>query len=381
MREKIRKLPLGLIILTILALTGFASVICRYLFGLGAVSNMSDGRGWGMWIGFDLYCGVALAAGGFTTAAIVYIFGGEKYHSVARPAILTAFLGYLLVILALLVDLGEPWYIWHAIIYWNIHSPLFEVAMCVMTYTFVLALEFSPAVFERLHWNVPLKIIHAIEIPLIILGICLSTLHQSSLGSMLLMMPTTLHPIWYTPILPILFYFSALAVGPAVVMFESTITGKSMGHEQNHEVMEGLGKIIPWILGIYLMLKVGDLLVRGNFGLVFTDFPHNILWWAEMLIGVILPIILFSIKKFRRSNTRLFWGAALVVLGLIINRFNVSLINLQMRPGYTYFPSWVEIATSVGLFADAMLVIWLAYKVFPMIKHSQHDSPTALKQD
>ena len=172
MMKNKRLFPLGTTILTGVVILGLIPIILRYLNGLGAISNLSDGRAWGLWISFDLYCGVALAAGGFTLAGAVYIFNLKKYHPVVRPAILTAFLGYTLVILALLVDLGQPWYIWHALIYWNIHSPLFEVAVCVMTYTTVLALEFSPAVFERLNWHVPLRIIRAIQIPLVVVPCC-----------------------------------------------------------------------------------------------------------------------------------------------------------------------------------------------------------------
>lgn len=364
-----RKFPKGLAILSALVILGLIPIVIRYIYGLGAISNLSDGRPWGLWISFDLYCGVALAAGGFTLAGVVYVFRLEKYHSVARPAVLTAFLGYTLVILALLVDLGQPWFIWHIMITPNIHSPLFEVGVCVLTYTIVLALEFSPAVFEKFNWHLPLRVIRSIQIPLVIAGVCLSTLHQSSLGSMLLMAPTYLHPLWYTPILPIMFLNSAIAVGPAMVMFESTLTGKALGHKQNHEIMEGLGKAIPWILGIYLALKLVDLLVAGEIGLIFTAYPYNINWWIEIMVGIVAPMILFNLKSIRKTDTRLFWVATLVVLGLVINRFNVSMFALAMRPGYTYFPTWMEFAISAGLVADSMLVIWLAYKLLPMMQH------------
>jgi Ni/Fe-hydrogenase subunit HybB-like protein len=377
MIQQKRTFPLGISVLTILVILGLIPMIIRYINGLGAVSNLSDGRPWGFWISFDLYCGVALAAGGFTLAGWVYLFNREKYHAVARPAVLTAFLGYTLVILALLVDLGQPWYIWHAIIYWNIHSPLFEVAICVMTYTVVLALEFSPAVFEglsksnlpvirRFNWHIPLRVIRAIQIPLVIAGVVLSTLHQSSLGSMLLMMPETLHPLWYTPILPILFLNSAIAVGPAMVIFETTLSSRAFGHKLPMDILNGLGRAIPYILGIYLLLKLMDLTARGGIGLIFTAYPQNLLWWGEIIIGVILPIILFSITSVRQSREGVFWSAVLVVLGLIFNRFNVSMLALAMRPNFTYFPHWMEIAISAALIADAMLVIWLAYRFLPM---------------
>ncbi|MFC1988530.1 NrfD/PsrC family molybdoenzyme membrane anchor subunit [Chloroflexota bacterium] len=367
------KFPIGTTILAGLVLLGLVPIIIRYVYGIGAVSNLSDGRPWGFWISFDLYCGVALAAGGFTLAGWVYLFNREKYHVVARPAVLTAFLGYTLVILALLVDVGQPWYIWHALIYWNIHSPLFEVAICVMTYTAVLALEFSPAVFERLHWHIPLRIIRSIQIPLVIAGVVLSTLHQSSLGSMLMMMPETLHPLWYTPIMPILFLTSAIAVGPAMVIFESALSTRVFGHKLPMDVFSGLARAIPYILGLYLLLKLVDLTARGDINLIFTAFPQNLLWWGEMSIGVVLPIILFSMPGIMQSRNGIFWTAVLVILGLVFNRFNVSMLALAMRPGYTYFPHWMEVAISVALIADALLVIWLAYRFLPMVDHEESE--------
>ena len=367
--EKPAGFPIGTAILSAIALFSLPVFIIRYLYGLGAVSNLSDGRPWGLWISFDLYSGVALAAGGFTLAGAVYIFNQKKYYPVVRPAILTAFLGYQLVILALLVDLGQPWYIWHAIINWNIHSPLFEVAVCVMTYTTVLALEFSPAVFERLNWHIPLKVIRAIQIPLVITGVVLSTLHQSSLGTMLLMMPNSLSALWYTPILPLLFLFSAVAVGPAMAIFESTLSTKVFGHKLSLDILAGLGRVIPYILGLYLLLKIVDLMVAGELGLAFSWSPYSLLWWAEIIIGVILPIILFSLPNVRQSRNLLFWTAILVIIGLIINRFNVSLLALEPRPGTSYFPHWMEFAISAGLIADALLIFMAANRVLPIMHH------------
>ena len=367
MRKEKRSFHIGTLILSALAVLSLPVFIIRYVNGLGAVSNLSDGRPWGFWISFDLYCGVALAAGGFTLAAVVYIFNLKKYHPVARPAVLTAFLGYLLVILALLVDVGQPWYIWHVIINWNIHSPLFEVAVCVMTYTIVLALEFSPALFERLKWRVPLRIIRAVQIPLVITGVVLSTLHQSSLGTMLLMMPETLNAPWYTPILPILFLNSAIAVGLAMVIFETTLSTRAFGHKLSLDILSGLGRVIPYVLGIYLLLKLVDLGVSGELGLVFTAYPDNLLWWVLMLIGVILPIILFSMPTIRQSRKGVFWSAVLVIVGLIFNRFNASMLALAMRPGYTYYPHWMEIAISLGLVAIALIVFQIVIRLLPVV--------------
>jgi len=382
MMQQKRSFPIGTSILSVLVVLGLAVMIYRFINGLGAISNLSDGRPWGLWISFDLYCGVALAAGGFTLAGAVYIFRLEKYRPVVRPAILTAFLGYTLVILALLVDLGQPWYIWHIIINWNIHSPLFEVGMCVMTYTLVLALEFSPVVFEglnksnlpvvkRINWRIPWGVIRAIQIPLVIAGVVLSTLHQSSLGSMLLLMPTTLHALWYSPILPVLFLLTAIAVGPAMVIFESTLSNRVFGHKLETNVLSGLAKVIPYILGLYLLLKLFELMAVGEIGLIFTAYPYNLLWWGEILIGVILPIILFTLPDIRQSRKGVFWTSVLVILGLMFNRFNASILALGMRPGYLYFPHWMEFAISIGLVADALLVVWLAHRFLPIIQHEE----------
>jgi Ni/Fe-hydrogenase subunit HybB-like protein len=365
-----RSFPIGSLILTILAVLGLGVIIYRYANGIGAISDLSDGRAWGLWISFDLYCGVALAAGGFTLAGAVYIFGLKKYYPVVRSAILTAFLGYTLVVLALLVDLGQPWYIWHAIIYWNPHSPLFEVAMCVMTYTIVLALEFSPVVFERLGWQVPLRAIRTIQIPLVIAGIVLSTLHQSSLGSMVLMMPETLDPLYYTPILPLLFLLSAIAVGPAMVIFESMLSSRAFRYKLGTDILGGLGRAIPYILGLYLAIKIGSLIVAGKLGLILGHSNVTILWWIEVLFGVVLPIVLLSRPRVRLSRPLLLFSALLVVGGLVLNRFTVSWYALSGRAGYVYTPHWMEFAVSAGLVAWAIILIVLANRFLPL--HHEH---------
>jgi len=373
MIEPKAKFPWGTLILSALAFLCAGVLVQRYVFGLGAMTNMSDGRGWGIWISFDLYCGVALAAGGFTLAAIVHIFNMEKYHPVVRPAILTAFIGYLLVVLALLVDLGQPWYIWRMIFNPNIHSPLYEVGWCVMLYTAVLALELSPAVFERLGWRIPLKIIGFIQIPLIIAGIVISTGHQNSLGSMLLIMTHTIDPLWYTPIIPALFFVSAVAVGPAMVIFEGTLSGAAFGHKISRDIFTGLGRIVSGVLVVYLIMRLADLAVAGQLGMLFTRYPQNIYWWIEIGLGVVLPIILFNIPKVQQSGKGMFIAAVLyIVLGLGLNRFIMSSIWLVIRPGYTYFPSWQEIAVSIGLVAWAMIAFQIAVRLLPITGQHGH---------
>ena len=217
--EKLPKLTFWRVVLILVLAAGFYSTILRFTRGLGAVTNLSDQFPWGLWVGFDVLCGVGMAAGGFTLAAIVYVFHIDRFHAVLRPSILTAFLGYALVAVALLFDLGKPYNIWHPLIMWNPHSVMFEVAWCVTLYLTVLALEFSPAVFERFHLHTPLRMVKGMTIPLVIMGVLLSTLHQSSLGSLYLIVPEKLHPYWYSPLLPVFFFISAISVGLAMVIF------------------------------------------------------------------------------------------------------------------------------------------------------------------
>ena len=251
------KLTLWRVVFLVIMVLGLYSSFVRYFRGLGAVSNMTDQFPWGLWIGFDCLCGVMLAAGGFCMVGAVYLFNVESLHPVVRPAVLTAFLGYLLFIVGLLFDLGRPWFIWHQMIYRNLHSVMFEVGMCVMFYTTVLFFEFLPNVFERLHWKTPIKYINKVYPVLIVAGILLSTLHQSSLGSLYLIMPTKLHPFWYTPALPFFFFGSAVAVGLAMTIFESTQSAKAFGRQLELPVLVTLG-------GGLLVASVGQSAAAGR---------------------------------------------------------------------------------------------------------------------
>src|SRR5512133_369744 len=217
------------VVFVVVMLLGAYSTIIRFTQGLGATTNLSDAFPWGIWIGFDVLCGVMLAAGGFTLMAAVHIFNIKRLRPIVRPTVLTAFLGYILVSIALMFDLGRPYRIWHPLIMRNPHSVMFEVAYCVMLYTTVLSLEFAPIVLERFGWHKPLKIVRAILIPLVIGGVILSTLHQSSLGTLYLIMPEKLHPLWYTPLLPVFFFISAIAVRLAMTIFESSLSAKHFG--------------------------------------------------------------------------------------------------------------------------------------------------------
>ena len=229
MNSGLPKITFWRVVAVTIALVGLWATFLRFTQGIAAVSHMSDQWPWGLWIGFDVLCGVGLAAGGFTICAVVYIFNLQKFHPITRPAVLTAFLGYLLVCAGLAFDLGRPWAIWHPLVYWNPRSVMFEVGWCVTLYTTVLALEFSPLGFERFRLRRPAALIHKLQIPIVIMGITLSTLHQSSLGSLFLILPAKVHPLWYTSILPVLFFVSALAAGIAMTVVESWFSKRVFG--------------------------------------------------------------------------------------------------------------------------------------------------------
>lgn len=352
----------------VLLALGLVATFVRFFFGLGEATNLSDATPWGLWIGFDILVGVGLSAGGFVIAASVHIFGIKRYQPIARPAILTAFLGYLLVIIALLFDLGQPWRIWHALVMWNPHSVMFEVAWCVMLYTTVLAFEFSPMLFEKLGWKVPLRLIRMIYIPLVILGVLLSTMHQSSLGALYVIAPDKLHPLWYSSLLPVLFFSSAVAAGLAMTIFESYMSCRAFGRRLEIGLLQELAKIAVVALAVFAVMRVNDLMLQGSFHYALRPTHESMLFWGEFGLGVLLPMVLFALPVVRRNRYYLFLAAILTVFGFIMNRLNVAITGMRASTGSSYFPSWMEIAVTSSIVAGGFVAFGLAVKylnIFP----------------
>lgn len=362
---RLRRYPLGpgMILVWILGALGLGVAFYRWIVGLGPTTNLNDGRGWGIWISFDMMSGIGLAAGAFTVAAVVYIFNLKQFYPIVRPTILTGFISYLLAGLTLLVDLSQPQRIWHLIIYGNIHSPLFEIGWCVMLYLTVLALEFSPVVFEALGWKVPLKFIRGITIPLIIAGITLSTMHQSTLGTMLTILPYKVHPLWYSPLFPLYFYLTAIAAGLAMTVFESYHSARTYGYPFEIKMLASLTKAIPYVLGLYFLLRVGELIITGNYIHLLKDGPPAIMYLVEMIGGVLVPIIYFSDKKTRHDPNGIVWGAFFAMGGLILYRLNAALVFFE---GSFYLPSWQELAVSIGLTCLGLIMFDAAVRFLPM---------------
>ena len=349
-----------------LAAIGIA--VSRFFFGLGAVTNLSDEFPWGLWIGFDVVCGVALAAGGFVMAGTVHVFNLKKYHPIVRPAILTAFLGYLLVIFGLMFDLGRWYNVWHIAFMWNIHSPMLEVGWCVILYTTVLALEFSPILFEKFKLDWPLKIIRRITIPLVITGMVLSTLHQSSLGTLFLIYPEKINPLWYSALLPLFFFLSAVAVGLGMTIVESNLSARAFGMELEHDLLKGIGRAASVVLAIYLALKVFDLVSRGAFVYLTVSGFHTAIYAAEMILGVIVPMVVLGTRRGRENPRLLYLSGWLIVVGVILNRLNTALLGwwAYANGGPVYIPSVSEITISLSLVAVGVVAFGLAAKFLPV---------------
>jgi Ni/Fe-hydrogenase subunit HybB-like protein len=359
----------GLVLAAFLAVT-----VMRFTRGLGAVTNLSDRFPWGLWIGFDILCGVGLAAGAFTLMATVHLFHMKRFEPIVRPTLLTGFLGYVFVCIALLFDLGQPWRIWHAMIYWNEHSVMFEVAWCVMLYTTVLALEFSSIVFERFGLERMRRVMKAVSTPLVIVGVLLSTLHQSSLGSLYLIVPEKLHPLWYSPFLPVLFYISAIGAGLGMVILESHLSGRAFGRGLEMELLEPLARAMVVVLALFGVVRLDLLAHAGVLGTIFAPTYEARAFLAEFGLGVVLPVVLLSFPRVRRSPLGLVTGALLAVMGFVMHRLNVSVTGLERASGVHYRPSWMEWMVSIGLVAIAFALFAAAARwlpIFPAHRHAQ----------
>lgn len=377
----------GVIGLIVIAVNGLIFLMGRFFFGIGAVTNLNNQYPWGLWIGVDVAAGVALAAGGFTTAALGHIIHKEEYHAIVRPALLTAMLGYTFVALGVFVDIGRWYFIWHPLIMWNGSSALFEVGICVMIYLTVLYIEFLPIVTERFIGRVNLpgflsglnkpidKLLRALDRGLsktmfifIIAGVVLSTLHQSSLGTLMIIAGPKMHPLWQTPILPLLFLLSAISVGFPMVIFESLIASRSLGLKPEMHILSRLGSMIAPLLGIYLAFKIGDMFIRETF-VYLTEFnTASVMFTIEMLFGVIIPLRMLLSTKVLKSPLFIFIASSLVVFGVLINRINNFVV--AYTPPYStdsYFPSFGEISVTLGFVAMLVLAYRFVVINFPVI--------------
>ena len=369
------KITLWRVLVTLIFATGLYATYARFLQGFAASTNLSDAMPWGLWVGLGTLCGVGLSAGGFAVAAAAYILGFERYRPVVRAAVLISFLGYLTVVVGMLYELGLPWRVWHPIFMWNRHSVLFEVAWCVMLYTTVLTLEFSPALLEKLPWKRArewyLRWHHAILIELVLIGVVLSSLHQSFLGGLYLITEGKLYPLWYSSYIPSLFYLSAIPAGLAVTIMALYLSARSLNARFDISILGEISRLMAPLLAVYALFRGIDLVTHGALPYMFRWRSETGLFWLEIALFVLVPLVLLSSEQVRNNPQWLYWTCALVVMGFIANRLNVSVTGLQASAGVHYVPKWTEMASTIAILTAAVLAFRYAVlylNIFPQPK-------------
>ncbi len=380
MNRILARLTVWRAVFAVLALGGLYATWVRVYYGLGASTNLSDQFPWGIWIGFDILCGVGLAAGGFTLVAVVHIFNIERYKPILRPAILTAFLGYLLVILALLFDLGRPDRVWHPLMMWNPKSVMFEVGWCVTLYTTVLFLEFVPVVFEKFGMHKPLGWMRAVSVPLMIAGVILSTLHQSSLGTLYLIVPHKLYALWYSPLLPVFFYLSAICAGLAMTIFESWHSSRAFGRALELPLLQSMARVLAVLLSVYLTMRYLDLSRRGALPLLLENRTETWLFGLEIAL-MLLPMLLLYRRQVRNRPGALYGCAVMVLFGFIANRLNVSITGMEAGSGVAYIPKWTEVAVTLAIVALGFAIFRVMAQYFPVFEEAREEAPAAVEAE
>ena len=353
------KITLWRVIVAVIFAAGLYATYARFALGLSQSTHLTDPQPWGLWVGLGTLCGVGLSAGGFGIAAAVYLLGFERYRPVLRTAVLVSFLGYMSVIAGMMYELGLPWRIWHPIVMWNRHSMLFEVSWCVMLYSTVLALEFSPALVEKIpfaglrDWY--LKQHHRILIGLVLVGCVLSSLHQSFLGGLYLLTKGKLDPLWYTPYLTTLFYLSAIPAGLAVTVMALYLCVRSLNVRLDTRILSELSQVIAPLLALYGIFRGVDLATHGALPYLFMWREETLSFWVEVGLFVLAPLWLLSREKVRDNPQFLYWTCSLVVMGFMANRLNVSITGLQASAGIYYVPKWTEFAATLMVITAAVL--------------------------
>jgi len=348
----------------IIVLVGMILTVLRFTGGIGAVTRLDNNNPWGFWIGFDLLCGVTLAAGGYMTSAACYVFGLKRYRSAVRPAVLTAFLGYALVVIALGYDVGRPWRLPYSIfVSQGTSSLLFMLAVCMFLSVFVLAVECSPAAFEWLGWRKVRGAVVKLTLALTFLGLILFILHNLTLGGLFLIAPLKLHPLWHSGYLPVSFFFSSIFAGMSMVIFESALAHRFLRSQmdpahrsESPHITLGFGKAAAWVMAGYVMIQVIGLAADNDWAALISPWG---IWYLLELIGfVALPAFAYAVGV-REHNLRLIrWTALWTLLGIILNRLNVCIIafNWNLPPAQRYYPSWMEVVTSVFIVTIGILL-------------------------
>ena len=353
-----------------LALAALVTTIIRFATGIATIANINQAYPWGWWVAFDMLTRIALGGVGFTIAAAGEIFNVRGLRHLVRPALLMGLLWYLTYAAVLMVELGRPWMVWLVFLSWAPTSAMYEVALCAVAYTTVLVLEFSPLVFAKLGWHAPVRRINSVYLLIVVTGVSLSSLHQSSLGTLLLLLPTKVHPLWHSELLPVFFLFSAILAGPALMLIEHPLATHFLRLQPRLDALRSLGRGLTVLVAGYLVLRLGDVLYRGAADTALS-FGFEARWfWLEILVGLVLPLAILLVPDIDRSKWGLCAAGACVIAGIVLNRLNAAVITMKVHSWETYRPASTEVLISAGalaamVLAYAWLVRWLPIHTEP----------------
>ena len=366
-------------IVAVIFAAGLYATYARFALGFAQATHLTDPQPWGLWVGLGTLCGVGLSAGGFAIAAAVYLLGFERYRPVLRTAVLVSFLGYMSVITGMMYELGLPWRIWHPIVMWNRHSVLFEVSWCVMLYTTVLALEFSPSLVEKIPLKgfreFYLKWHHKVLIALVLIGTLLSSMHQSFLGALYLITKGKLDPLWYSPYLTTEFYLSAIPAGLAVTIMALYLCVRSLNVKLDLQILSDVSRVIAPLLALWGVFRAVDLITHDSTPYLFLWREETLSFWLEMVLLVIAPVFLLTQDKVRNNPKYLYWTCALIVMGFMANRLNVSITGLQATSGVYYVPKWTEFAASLSILTAIVLAFRYAVIYLDILPKNASQQP------
>jgi Ni/Fe-hydrogenase subunit HybB-like protein len=362
--------------LAVLAVVAGILIIYRYLYGLGAVTNLSDGYPWGLWITYDVLVGTALGCGGYAMALLVYIFNRWQYHPLVRSAVLTSVFGYTLAGVAIFLDIGRYWNGYRLFLPWsvNFNSVLVEVALCIAAYVVVLWIELAPTVLEGSSHPKASAARERLErwLPVIVaVGILLPTMHQSSLGTLMIIAGYKLSPLWQTGLLPLFFLLSAITMGFAVTIFESILSSLAFKRPFETPLISEIGGVMAWIIAAYLVLRFGDLVLRGQLGLIFQGNLNTFMFILENLLYLAALLLMVS-PTFRSRAQWLLVGSAAMLLAGSLYRFNAFLIGYSAGPGWRYFPALPEIFITLGIIAVELMAYLYIVKKYPVLAKVEH---------
>lgn len=355
-------------LLALLVLAAFAVLGYRFVEGLGAATNLNDGYPWGLWIAYDVVAGSALAGGGFSTALLVYILNRGEYHPLIRPALIAALLGYIQAALSVMFDLGRYWDFWHIFSprYAQVNSVLFEVAVCISAYVVVMLIEFLPVVMERLRWEKARKKLNRLLFLFVAMGVLLPFMHQSSLGTLLVVFGPQVHPLYQSTLLPILFLSSTIGMGFAAVTLEGAISSMGLRRPFEKELLGKLMQVARLVMALFLVTRFADLAWRGVLGHAFTpSLPMFTFWLENALYSV--PLWLLASPARRQRAKLVFLSAMAMALGGLVYRIAAFLVAYDTGAGWHYFPSLGEMTVTIGLIAFEVLAIILAIKLLPIL--------------